>query len=220
MEELMGNMNDLHEQANTRATILRNARDLFLSQGYYNTTMRAIAQVSGISTGPLYFHFRNKAEVFYHICSQAYDQLTNDFKQAAATEERPASRLRAIYLAYQAFYYREPQFFEIMHLAKNPLAGIDLPEELSASLQEKTKELIGLMENIIKEGISQGELRSINPKKLALYLYSSAEGVFFLGRSGLLAQAGVELDDMIATAIVLIGQGMREVDVSGDRCLP
>lgn len=52
-------MTEKNNSANTHALILQQARALFLSQGYHNTTMRTIAEAAGISTGPLYFHFRN-----------------------------------------------------------------------------------------------------------------------------------------------------------------
>ncbi|MDR3564403.1 MAG: TetR/AcrR family transcriptional regulator [Negativicutes bacterium] len=204
------------EYADTRAAILAKARELFLSQGYHKTAMRTIAQAAGVSTGPLYFHFANKAEVFFHICGEAFDTLITAFRQAAASEERAGLRLRNMYCAYQGFYYHEPQLFEIMHLATDPLAGIDLPDNLQQILSHKSLELVEIMEDVIRQGVERGELRSVEPRKLALYLHSVAEGVFLSSRSGLLQRSGVGLDEMIETAINLIGLGMIGVSHIGE----
>ena len=79
---------------NTQDIILLKARELFLSLGYHKTTMRQIAKEAGISTGPLYFHFRNKAEIFCCICSQAYDHLLVLFRKALDSEDCAGVRLR------------------------------------------------------------------------------------------------------------------------------
>jgi AcrR family transcriptional regulator len=210
-------MTDNTGQTNTRAVILQQARGLFLSLGYHKTTMRGIAEASSISTGPLYFYFRNKAEVFSHICSEAFDYLIGDFRRTAGIDGHAGIRLRNIYYAYQSFYYREPQLFEIMHLATNPMIGIDLPEPLEETLNQKSQELVKIMENVIREGISCQELRPVDPCKLALYLYSVAEGVFLSSRMGILQRCDVSLDEMIDTAIDLVGLGM--IDLPGS-CPP
>ncbi|XFO68221.1 hypothetical protein SPSIL_044410 [Sporomusa silvacetica DSM 10669] len=207
-------MKDSTDQINTRAVILERARELFLSLGYHKTTMRTIAEATGISTGPLYFYFNNKAEVFFHICSEAFDYLIDDFRQAAAHDSHAGLRLRDIYYAYKAFYYQEPQLFEIMHLATNAMAGIGLPQPLEETLKQKSQEVVKIMEGVIQEGISRQELRPVDPCRLALYLYSVAEGIFLSNRTGILQRCEVGLDEMIDTAINLIGLGM--IDVGGE----
>ena len=48
----------------TRNAILQAAHDLFVQQGYHGTSMRQIAQGSGIALGGLYNHFASKDDVF------------------------------------------------------------------------------------------------------------------------------------------------------------
>jgi AcrR family transcriptional regulator len=201
---------DNMNQTNTRALILERARDLFLSLGYHKTTMRKIADVAGISTGPLYFYFRNKAEVFFHICNEAFDYLIEDFRRVASDDSPAGLRLRNIYYAYKTFYYQEPQLFEIMHLPTNPMLGVDFPLALEETLSKKSQELVKIMEGIIQEGIRHQELRPVDPCKLALYLYSVAEGIFLSSRMNMLQQYDVSLDEIIDTAIEIIGVGMIE----------
>ena len=131
-------MTETNQPADTRAVILKKDRELFLALGYHKTTMRNIAEAAGISTGPLYFYFRNKTEVFFHICDESFDYLIAALRRAAGGNDRAGLRLRAVYYGYKDFYYQEPQRFEIMHLAINPMSGIDLPPALAARLKEKS----------------------------------------------------------------------------------
>jgi AcrR family transcriptional regulator len=201
-------MTDHIAQPDTRSTILAQARGLFLTLGYHKTTMRNIAEAAGISTGPLYFHFHDKAEVFFTICSEAFESLASEFCRIAREERCSGERLRNIFLAYKVFYYREPQLFAMMHLATDPLSGIGLPEHLAESLLQKGIALVGIMEEIIRDGISRQELRPVDPVRLAIYLYSVGEGIFVSNRMGILQRQKIGMDEMIDAAIELVGAGM------------
>lgn len=195
-------------QPDTRSAILSHARALFLTLGYHKTTMRNIAEAAGVSTGPLYFHFHDKAEVFFTICSEAFDCLSAEFCRIAREERAAGERLRSIFLTYKAFYYREPQLFAMMHLAMDPLSGIGLPERLAESLLQKGIDMVGIMEEIIRDGISRQEIRPVDPVRLAIYLHSVAEGIFVSNRMGILQRQKIGMDEMIDAAIELVGAGM------------
>ncbi|MDT8901552.1 TetR/AcrR family transcriptional regulator [Anaeroselena agilis] len=204
----------------TRDAILKAARVLFLTRGYHKTAMRTIARAAGISTGPLYFHFANKAEIFFHICLQANNRLLAAFTAAAGSGEAAGLRLRAMFLAHWDFFTTEPELFAILHLAENPMAGIDLPPELREKLTSLRHQLIAVMETVIREGIAAGELRAFDPPALALLLHSVADGVFQSHKSGALKDAGVGLDALIATAIGVLGHGMVLIPRTGAALTP
>lgn len=192
----------------TRDAVLAAARALFLTRGYHDTSMRAIAKAAGISTGPLYFHFANKAEIFCHICSQAHDRLDAAFQKAVASEIFAGYKLRAIFMAYWDFFRTEPELFEILHLAENSLSGIDLPPDMAEKIADRHRAHVSLMESIIRDGIAAGELKPFDPPSLALFLHSVAEGVFQAYKNGLLASGRDGLDALIATAAGVVGEGM------------
>lgn len=196
--------------SDTRSAILFHAKELFLTLGYHKTTMRNIAEAVGISTGPLYFHFHDKAEVFFTICSEAFDHLAAEFRRIAREEILASERLCNIFLAYKAFHNREPQLFAMMHQATDPLSGIGLPQHLAEFLLQQGIALVGIMEEIIREGVSRRELRPVDPVKLAIHLYSLAEGIFASNRMGILQRQKVGMDEMIDAAIELVGVGMLE----------
>lgn len=198
------------EARDTRALILQRAKELFLIQGYHRTSMRQIAAAAGISTGPLYFHFENKAEVVFHICNEALERLTAEYRRIAAADGHSALRLRETYHVYRAFHLQEPQMFEILKLVMHPLGGIKLPAEMAAALKLKSRCLFEVMEEIIRTGIARREIRPLDPKALALSLYSMSEGILLSDQSGLLAACGLSLEQTIETAMDVLGLGMVE----------
>jgi AcrR family transcriptional regulator len=192
----------------TRDIILIRARELFLSIGYHQTTMRKIAQASGVSTGPLYFHFQNKAEILFHICLQGYRKLLVDFREVAGENTSSGIKLQLLFYAYWNFFRSEPELFEVLHMPENPMSGIELPKTFKDVLISKRNETIGIMEEIIRLGIEERELRTVDTKAFALFLFSVAEGVFQSYRSGLIQNYESCLDEIVLTSVRIIGHGM------------
>ncbi|MEU6535115.1 TetR family transcriptional regulator [Streptomyces sp. NPDC047000] len=62
----------------TRALILETAMRLFRERGYDKTTMRAIAQEAGVSTGNAYYYFEGKE----HLIQGFYDRIAAEHRTA------------------------------------------------------------------------------------------------------------------------------------------
>lgn len=61
----------VHEKE-VRKKIIKTARQLFLEQGFHQTTIRQITQKSGISTGTLYHFYQDKEDIFFHIADETF----------------------------------------------------------------------------------------------------------------------------------------------------
>jgi AcrR family transcriptional regulator len=57
------------------AKALEAALDLFSTQGYGATSMRAISEASGLSVGNLYHHFGSKEAIFTRLINSYWDRL-------------------------------------------------------------------------------------------------------------------------------------------------
>ncbi|MCX9157060.1 TetR family transcriptional regulator [Niveibacterium sp. 24ML] len=74
------------EQAEaTREQLLDAAEALFCNTGVASTTLDLIARAAGVTRGAVYWHFKNKAEIFEAVCDRAtspmgtmLDTLAND----------------------------------------------------------------------------------------------------------------------------------------------
>lgn len=70
------------EQELSRERILEAARHLFITKGYRAISMRSIGQHLGYSHGSLYYHFKEKAELFYAIVVEDFNYLGHLLLQA------------------------------------------------------------------------------------------------------------------------------------------
>jgi len=117
------------------AKALEAALELFSTQGYGATTMREIAERSGVSVGNLYHHFSGKEELFQRLLDEYWERLTDpelglnrvfaqadfpdDLEQMASAIEEVvrdnASRIQLIYVDVIEFGGRHIRaFYESM----------------------------------------------------------------------------------------------------------
>jgi AcrR family transcriptional regulator len=204
VERLARNNKSIHVEENsnqnTRIKILETAKRLFLNNGYHNVSMRTLAKETGISTGPLYFHFQNKSEVFFSLSCEGLDQLNTRVRQAAALPLPNALRLREIFLAFEDFYSQEPAFSQIIRMSFNPLSGIDFTDQQREVLFAKKFEFMDAMKEVIRAGIENGELKKTDPTRFMLVLFALGEGIFTSNEMGDLKHYGVSVKELVQEA--------------------
>lgn len=201
--------------AHTRLVIREAAKRLFLHQGYHQVSMRALAAEAGISTGPLYFHYRNKSDVFFDICMEALSRLNGEVEQAAASGPAAAFRLREIFRAFQRFYEREPLNSQLVRLCFNPLFGIGFSPRQVELLMEKKNHHMEMMEEVIRQGVAGGELKELDTTRFMLILYAMGDGIFSARENGDLERFGIPLDGLMEEASGLLYTGI--VKKEGDK---
>ena len=54
----------MKDERETKEKLLQSARAEFLAKGYQGASLRSICKASGVTTGALYFFFKDKDEVF------------------------------------------------------------------------------------------------------------------------------------------------------------
>lgn len=59
----------------TRNRLIKAAREEFISKGYMNASLRNICKEAGVTTGALYFIFKDKDELFEAIVGQPLNEL-------------------------------------------------------------------------------------------------------------------------------------------------
>ena len=80
----------------TRARIVDAALELFLTNGYERTTMRAIAESAGVSLGNAYYYFRSKEELIQAFYRRTHEEHLAVCDQLLASEHRFRKRLEAV----------------------------------------------------------------------------------------------------------------------------
>lgn len=108
------------DRETVRRGILDAARDLFVSEGYGNVSIRKIAERIEYSPAALYSYFASKDDIFFALAAEGFDLLGASPPHAQRDEElAPLSRLRATLWRLYAFSVDHPQYFALMFLDRS-----------------------------------------------------------------------------------------------------
>lgn len=105
----------------THQLILTTAKELFLQNGYQNTSTRDIAKAAGLTQPALYYHFSNKEKLFLEINQQIGETLKTDFIQIAEGTGTIEEKLVASTKALLGVYHRD--VFTFIHQSAVAMAG-------------------------------------------------------------------------------------------------
>lgn len=84
------------DSADTRQRLLATAISCFAARGLARTTLREIADVAGLTSGTLYFHFATKEALYIAAYEQAVDEMYIQFEAAIDGIDGLIERLEAV----------------------------------------------------------------------------------------------------------------------------
>lgn len=82
----------MNKEKNTKKHILEISLDLFSKKGYSSVSIRDICSKVGIKESTVYYHFKNKQEIFDDLC-KAFTDVTYAIPQKFAVEMSKATRV-------------------------------------------------------------------------------------------------------------------------------
>jgi AcrR family transcriptional regulator len=165
--------------------ILDAARELFVTEGYRNVSIRKIAEKIEYSPAALYGYFPSKDDIFYALAEEGFRLLhgTNGgtFNAQLAGLE-PLERITKVLLRLYEFSRQQPQYFELMFVDRS-VPRISQAYERFAFAREIRSHLIGEIQACIDAG--------------ALPAHLNATVAFRLLTMGLLGAAMMRLSDRL-----------------------
>lgn len=118
------------DQELSQEIILDAARDLFVEKGYQHVSMRQIAQALKYSHGAIYYHFNNKAELFYALVRRDFTKLNDALNEILSRQGLSnEQQLREIMLGFIRFGLENQSHYEIMFLIKDKEINSYLEQE-------------------------------------------------------------------------------------------
>ena len=102
------------ERTAVREAILGAARELFISEGYRNVSMRKIAERIEYSPAAIYSYFPSKDDIFFALAEEGFRLLAEFGMKAFEHSTDPFTRLRYGLWAFYEFSKASPQYFELM----------------------------------------------------------------------------------------------------------
>lgn len=157
------------EQELSRERILEAARHLFITKGYRAISMRSIGQHLGYSHGSLYYHFKEKAELFYAIVVEDFNTVATLLGQVMKqSPEVGIARIEQLIMEFIRFGIDHPYQYEIMFMIRD--------EELLAYCRAEQGKCYDLFSDIIRRHMKEEGYVSEDWQNMPLTLFLSAHG--------------------------------------------
>lgn len=147
------------ETAHSRAAILEAAKLLFMQEGFRGISMRRIAEAVGVTKAALYYHFRDKEELFVALVEQYLVAMSVLIDDVAAGSEDTRGRVGELVRRILA---QPPEQRSIIRLASQEIGNIS-PENRARFLEMYHSRFVNRIAAILQAGMERGDLRRLDP---------------------------------------------------------
>ena len=145
------------EAGKTRRRILDAALVLFDEKGYVATSLSDIAASAGITRGAVYWHFKNKADIFGELGKLYYDILFAGIREAIASE-RTWMRIRRLFGEFFATLEKNTRQQRFMRIIQIQYKHRDLDDPINELILHYHDSWNNLVQKAIARGVARGEL--------------------------------------------------------------
>lgn len=168
----------------TRRRILDEAAILFRDRGYDVTTMRAIADRVGITSGALYWHFPSKADILFTFLEQSVTEALGEIEKAT-DELTPTEQLGCLVRTHVRLQLSELE----LSRAYGALHGMSqlasrLPESQLRQLNAVQRRWLDCVRGVLRAGVESGEFRELDSTPIAFAIITLCDYVVTWFRPG------------------------------------
>ncbi|MCW8195909.1 TetR family transcriptional regulator [Proteobacteria bacterium 005FR1] len=165
----------------TRADILDAAIQVFMDKGVAGATLEQIAEAAGVTRGAIYWHFKNKLEIFRELNNEVQSSFVQTLLEDLDREhEEPLEQLRELCIELLVDLERNPRKRSILLIL---FLRCDYSGEMAAELQqqqENQRKNVRVFANYFKRAIDKGHLaREVDPNVLSMSLMCYLSGIVF-----------------------------------------
>jgi AcrR family transcriptional regulator len=146
------------DTADSRAAILEAAKLLFMQEGFRGISMRQIAEAVGVTKAALYYHFKDKEELFVAIVEQYLLAMSALIDEVTSSDQDARTQIRDLVHRILA---QPPEQRSIIRLASQELSNIS-PENRARFLEMYHGRFVNRITAILQAGMERGELRPMN----------------------------------------------------------
>ena len=147
-----------------RLKILAVAAELFATQPFHKVLLSDVAEAAAVGKGTVYIYFKDKKDLYLSVIYCGFEGLVERLRERIDENAHgPRENLETIITEIVHFAYQNPHLFEVMRT----VSGRDAIEQ--AKWDKKRRELKGLIESVIRQGIlpKLGHSFHVHPSRLA-----------------------------------------------------
>jgi len=182
-----------------RKEILTNALDVFVDEGFENTTFQKIADRCGITRTTLYIYFRNKKDIFNYSIKLLLAKVEEDIKLIQA--DASLDSVEKIIAVLQDIFRQLEENRKLLSVILDYLLHLSQSQaDPGVCVRRRTIRLRHILASLVIAGIKAGEIKPVSVKTADDFLYGLIEAAIF--RLVVLRQENVgELRETAAVAV-------------------
>lgn len=160
--------NTKEEALETRNRILDAAEKVFHANGVSRTSLADVAEAAEVTRGAIYWHFKNKGDLFEAMCKRVVLPMEAMMEaNAEATESDPLGQLRATCLFILQQTVRHPQSRAVFEILFHKCEFLEDADAIAVRQQQCFRKGMANIEKIIFTGVERGQLPANLDTRLA-----------------------------------------------------
>jgi TetR/AcrR family acrAB operon transcriptional repressor len=163
----------------TRNRILDTAERVFLEKGVSRSSLDDIAEAAGVTRGAIYWHFKNKADLFEAMMERMSLPMEEMVARAGDDDlDDPLAYVRGCALAVLERVTKDAQCRCVTEISRYKVEYADEMEQLRARHIECRTNALAHVERGLRNAAKKGLLApSVNPRLAAIGLHALVDGL-------------------------------------------
>lgn len=192
----------------TRDRILDAAEDVFYDKGVSNTSLNDVAQAAGVTRGAIYWHFKNKSDLFDAMCSRIRLPIQDMIEDMA--DEKTADPLGQLSKGCEFVMQQvveNPHYRKVLTILFHKCEYLDATDPIHIYQKNWLLHGIGTMQHVLENAKAKKQL----PDDLDIHMASILLHVTFDGllNSWLFMPESFDLIDAAARINETVLDGLR-----------
>ena len=159
-----------NEETNTEQAILKAAEELFLEQGFEQTTTKQIAQRAGCNQALLHYYYRTKDNLFVHIFEEKAKFIATHFLDINLTAQTLEERISQMVELHFELFRKNPRL--VPFLLKEVLSDPVRVAPILDKIKQYMVKIFGKIDEALHEEIEKGAARPVSTLNVILTLVS------------------------------------------------
>jgi|SRR5689334_1231747 len=165
----------------TREHLLDTAERTFCERGVARTSLADLADAAGVTRGAIYWHFRNKGDLFSALLDRVALPMEEMVARAADDNTAdPLASMRAccVYVLKQTV--RDPQCRRVFEILAHKCEYADEMHVLVERHMQCRSQGIGMMERALRNAVRKGQLpKTLHVRRAAIGLHAYVDGLIY-----------------------------------------
>ncbi|MGQ0751846.1 MAG: TetR family transcriptional regulator [Betaproteobacteria bacterium] len=167
------------EALETRNTLLDTAERVFSERGVSHTSLADIAAAAGVTRGAIYWHFKNKADLFDAMMNRVVLPMEQMAARAGDTAiDDPLAYVRACALNVLERVVNDPQCRRVFEICCHKCEYVDEMSQVRDRHIEGRDKCLSHIESGLNNAAQKGRLAAgVNPRQAAVGLHALVDGL-------------------------------------------